>query len=103
MKPDWDEIDHQLQKRTGGRCENCGRPGTQRHHCLIHNLKRLKGLDTELNLMWCCADCHITKKLLDSFEVKQLFWNRQVNYYGLERMRGFIDSVNEQVKIPYKF
>ena len=95
----------ELIEERGWVCEFTGKPlsGFHLHHGIIGDCKALRDvLHCKENLFIVDPNINISR-VLDNQEQRDKFWGVQVERYGEDRMRGFIDSVNEQVKIPYKF
>jgi hypothetical protein len=53
---DWDEANRQIERRSGGRCEKCGKPRTwtERHH----RQRREQGGDRLANVVALHPECH---------------------------------------------
>lgn len=80
------------------KCLWCGiREATQKHHCLFHRMKGHPELDDPRNLMDVCEPCHMSGEV-NGFEARKMFWNYQVNLYGIANMMAFYDGVNLKYK-----
>ena len=82
-----------LLRERGWKCEFCGDRTSndyQAHHCLFHRMKGRPELDEDYNLMVVCQKCH---KYANSFEVRKLFWKKQVLRYGLITMLNWYNRV----------
>lgn len=78
-------------------CEMCGRPATDRHHCLYHRRKGDTWRNHPYNIEWLCRECH---EHANSYEHRCDFWRRQVKRYG----QAFLDWHNSvPVKVRSKF
>ena len=62
-------------------CELCGRPATDRHHCLYHRRKGKPELDHPYNLEMLCRECHMDGRV-NGYEHRREFWRRQVKRHG---------------------
>jgi hypothetical protein len=51
------------------------------------------------NIMQACGYCHTGICVLDSYEVKQWFWARQCERYGVDHMQDWLASL--PVKLRY--
>ena len=74
----WKKVREEVILRAGGRCEICGKPGTEVHHKIHLTLDNLDDPLISLNkdnLLLLCKDCH--NKMHDRFEgVKPKYkWN----------------------------
>ena len=104
-KADKLRLRHELVEARGGICENpdCHNPASDTHHCCIGDKKALKDiLFTKYNLVLLCRKCN-TSRIYDNESGRLYWWGVQCARYGEKRMVSWLDSVNEQVKIPYKF
>jgi hypothetical protein len=90
-----------LRRERGSLCEWCNkREAEQRHHALVPDLKRFhEELTVKENIMQACGYCHTGTCVLDSYEVKQWFWARQCERYGVDHMQDWLASL--PVKLRY--
>lgn len=49
------QVRSEVKTRAGGRCEVCGKPGTDLHHA---RARSLGGRHTAENGVWLCRRCH---------------------------------------------
>lgn len=62
-----------------------------RHHCICPDLIRFHQEVTVIeNLMGACTDCHTGRCLLDTKEVRDLFWMWQCQRYGVDHMQDWL-------------
>lgn len=53
----WEKVRAEIIKRDNGKCQLCGKPGTQVHHILLRS-KRKDLLYSKNNLICLCDKCH---------------------------------------------
>lgn len=62
-------------------CNLCGRPATDRHHCLVGRSKKRPFLDHPLNLEPLCRKCH-QSGYANSYDHRKEFFAEQVAVFG---------------------
>ncbi len=63
-------------------CEICKtRQATEWHHCLIHRMAGVPGLDRVYNMEHLCHDCH---EHANGYKHRKEFWMKQFYRYGHE-------------------
>ena len=93
MKETAGQRTERLLAERGWVCEFCGDETSndyQAHQCLFHRMKKRPELDEDYNLMIVCQKCHA---FCNAFEVRCLFWKKQVIRYGIEKMCAWYNSV----------
>jgi hypothetical protein len=90
-----------LRRERGPLCEWCHkREAEQRHHALIPDLKRWhEELTVKENIMQACQYCHTGIMVLDTYEVRRWFWQRQCERYGVGHMMDWIESLPAKLQI----
>jgi hypothetical protein len=61
----------------------CGRPATDKHHCLVGRSKKHPELDNEFNLELLCRECHMSGEA-SCYEHRRQFYNKQLGEHGQE-------------------
>jgi hypothetical protein len=51
------------------------------------------------NIMQACQYCHTGIMVLDTYEVRRWFWQRQCERYGVGHMTDWIESLPAKLKI----
>jgi len=90
-----------LRRERGVLCEWCGeREAIERHHALIHDIKRWHDILTvKENIMQACEVCHRGECVLNGYDVRVKFWQIQCARYGVEHMEDWVNSL--PVKLTY--
>lgn len=90
-----------LRRERGSLCEWCGeREAIERHHALIHDIKRWHDILTvKENIMQVCDVCHRGECVLNGYDVRVKFWQMQCKRYGVDHMLEWVASL--PVKLMY--
>jgi hypothetical protein len=81
-------------------CNICGKPATDRHHCLIGRSKRYPILNHPFNLEPLCRSCH-SMGLVNSYDHRKQFFEQRVREFGSE-FRDWWESLPVKVKPRYE-
>lgn len=80
-------------------CELCGKPATERHHCLVGRKRGQAWRDHPYNLESLCHKCH-AGGIVNSYEHRRLFFAKQLGRYG-DDFRKWWDALTMKVKPIY--
>jgi len=86
---------HELRRERGPMCEKCGiREAVERHHALIHDVKRFhEQLTCKENIMQACDVCHRGECVLNGYDMRVWFWGVQCERYGKKYMKRWITKL----------